>query len=71
MFSVSFGKSPIRAEPVKRCPRCGNDPRATVQAGGGKTLFWLECRVCGKKTADGQVYEEAVREWNALQDAPR
>ena len=67
MFSVSFGKSPLRTEPVRRCSRCGNAPRATVQAGGGKTLFWLECRVCGTKTADGQVFEEAVREWNAQQ----
>lgn len=67
MFSVSFGKSPLHVEPVKPCSRCGNNPRATVQAGGGKTLFWLECRVCGTKTADGLVFEEAVVEWNSLQ----
>lgn len=67
MFGVSFGKNPLSIEPVKRCARCGNTPRATVQAGGGKTLFWLECRVCGIKTADGQVFEEAVVEWNALE----
>lgn len=67
MFSVSFGTTPQRTESVKRCSRCGNAPRATVQAGGGKTLFWLECRICGTKTADGQVFEEAVREWNARQ----
>ena len=67
MFSVSFGTNPRRTEPAKRCSRCGNEPRATVQAGGGRTLFWLECRFCGIRTADGQVFEQAVREWNALQ----
>jgi formate dehydrogenase maturation protein FdhE len=67
MFSVSFGNSPRRTEPVQRCSRCGSEPRATVQAGGGKTLFWLECRPCGTKTTDGQTFEEAVREWNAWQ----
>ena len=66
MFSVPYGRSQRRTEPVKRCSRCGRDPRATVQAGGGKMLFWLECRSCGTKTADDQTFEEAVREWNAL-----
>lgn len=67
MISASFGTSPRRREPVKHCRTCGNEPRATVQAGSGRTLFWLECRTCGTKTSDGQAFEQAVRQWNAMQ----
>jgi hypothetical protein len=66
MFNVSPGLSQRRTEPVKPCPACGKQPRATVQAGGGRIFFWLECRTCGAKTADDQVFEQAVRQWNAL-----
>jgi hypothetical protein len=64
MINLSLGTNSHHPGPVKRCSRCGNDPRATVQAGGGRTLFWLDCRVCGTKTADGQVFAEAVKQWN-------
>jgi hypothetical protein len=67
MFSAPQSASPRRTEPVKRCSLCGREPRATVQAGGGKMLFWLECRSCGTKTSDNQVFEQAVRQWNAMQ----
>jgi formate dehydrogenase maturation protein FdhE len=67
MLTALPGVSSRRTEPVKRCPFCGREPRATVQAGGGKTLFWLECRACGTKTSDDQVFEQAVRQWNAMQ----
>lgn len=51
-------------EPIKACSTCGNVPSATVQVGAGVTLGWLECRPCGKKTRDGQTFEQARRQWN-------
>ncbi|HEX7180462.1 MAG TPA: hypothetical protein VF756_01370 [Thermoanaerobaculia bacterium] len=57
---MTFSKS----EPIKACSICGNVPSATVQVGGSIPLGWLECRPCGKKTRDGQTFEQARWEWN-------
>lgn len=51
-------------EAIQSCSRCGNTPAAIVQVGGAMALGWLECRPCGKKTRDGQSFDEARREWN-------
>jgi hypothetical protein len=41
-----------------------------VQVGGGATLFWFECRSCGRKTAIRTSFDEARQEWNGLQVSP-
>jgi hypothetical protein len=58
---------PIRIRP---CSKCGERPTGTVRVGAGGSLGWLECKICQKRTSEGQTFEEACREWNAVQSGP-
>ena len=49
---------------IAPCPGCGNPPGGAVRVGKGMFSFWLECRPCGRRTADGQGFELALEEWN-------
>lgn len=55
---------PIRIRP---CSTCGERPAGTVRVGAGRTLGWLECTRCRKRTSDDQTFDEACREWNRMQ----
>ena len=52
---------------IHSCSTCGERPVGTVRVGAGGSLGWLECKTCRKKTAEGQTFEEASREWNGMQ----
>jgi len=51
-------------EKIVPCAGCGRSPRGTVRVGQGFCHYRLECRTCGRATADGQGFEQAVKEWN-------
>lgn len=57
---------PLRIRP---CSVCGERPLGTVRVGAGGSLGWLECKICHKRTAEGQTFEEASREWNRMQSS--
>jgi hypothetical protein len=56
--------APVRIRP---CSTCGEGPTGTVRVGSGGSLGWLECKTCQKRTAEGQTFEDACREWNRMQ----
>lgn len=58
---------PGGAARIRPCSTCGDRPTGTVRVGADGSLGWLECKVCRKRTAEGQSYEEACREWNGMQ----
>jgi len=49
------------------CSFCGVPPAASVQVGGGPSVFWFECKACGRKTEIREGFHEARHEWNLLQ----
>jgi len=53
--------------PIEPCPVCGSPPAANVQVGTGTTVFWFECKTCGRKTAVLASFEEARASWRTLQ----
>jgi ribosomal protein S14 len=55
------------SEPIQPCSVCGTPPAASVQVGTGTTVFWFECKTCGKKSAVLASFEEARESWSALQ----
>jgi hypothetical protein len=55
------------SDPIKTCSVCCTPPAASVQVGGGTTVFWIECRTCGRKTAHLETLEAARASWNAMQ----
>jgi predicted RNA-binding Zn-ribbon protein involved in translation (DUF1610 family) len=57
----------MSSDPIKLCSTCGTPPAASVQVGGGTTVFWFECKTCGRKTGVRVAFEEARQQWNALQ----
>ena len=56
---------------IRACSTCGDRPLGTVRVGAGGPLGWLECKICQKRTTEGQTYEEACREWNGMQSGLR
>lgn len=52
---------------IQSCSTCGERPAGTVQVGAEGSFGWLECKKCHKRTADGQSFQEACREWNRMQ----
>jgi transcription elongation factor Elf1 len=52
---------------IKPCSICGAPPAASVQVGSGTSVFWFECKTCGRKTQIRAGFHEARQEWNALQ----
>lgn len=69
-MSREWPESRLPTSPIKPCSTCGTAPAASVQVGGGATLFWFECRSCGRKTAIRTSFDEARQEWNGLQVSP-
>jgi ribosomal protein S14 len=55
------------SNPIKRCALCDAPPAASVQVGGGTSVFWFECKTCGRKTGIREGFQEARLEWNSLQ----
>jgi transcription elongation factor Elf1 len=51
--------------PIKPCSTCGRKPAGRVEVGSGANWGWLYCEPCGKRTADGQTFEQAVVQWNS------
>ena len=49
---------------IALCPGCGKKPGGAVQVGAGFSHGWLECKACGRRTAEGKTFDEAVEEWN-------
>jgi ribosomal protein S14 len=58
------GQVPISQ--IKQCAACGTPPAASVQVGGGVTLFWFACKTCGRKTGVRESFDEARQDWNSL-----
>ena len=67
MFKEAFRSAPAMTDAIAPCSTCGQPPGGALQIGNGLKLFWIECRTCRRKTADGQGFAQAVREWNEMQ----
>ncbi len=66
-MSGDWNETRVQSSPIRLCSTCGTPPAASVQVGGGTTVFWFECKTCGRKTAILASFEEARQTWNALQ----
>lgn len=55
------------SDAIQICAFCGRPPAATIQVGTGLSVFWFECKTCGKKTDLREGFHEARLEWNSLQ----
>jgi hypothetical protein len=66
-MSSDWPESRVPGNPIKPCSICGTPPAASVQVGGGTTVFWFECKTCGRKTGIRGSFEDTRQEWNALQ----
>lgn len=45
----------------RRCPFCGQDMAATLEAGG---IFFVECMGCHVRTGEKESYDDALMAWN-------
>jgi len=66
-MSSEWQEARVSSSPIRLCSTCGTPPAASVQVGGGTTVFWFECKTCGRRTAILASFEEARQAWNALQ----
>jgi len=66
-MSSDWHETRVPVNPIRPCSTCGNPPAASVQVGGGTTVFWFECKTCGRKTGILTSFEEARQAWSALQ----
>jgi len=66
-MSSDWNETRVPSSPIRPCSTCGTPPAASVQVGGGSTVFWFECKTCGRKTGILASFEEARQTWNALQ----
>jgi transcription elongation factor Elf1 len=66
-LSIEWSEPRRLSNPIRVCSSCGTPPAASVQVGGGASVYWFECKTCGRKTEVREGFQEARQEWNALQ----